>query len=164
LHLRRKTSVRARVRSKRLIFPQVNRSIARRESRVVMDLYLSYAWMFAAVASACLWLRPGRRTLESRHIQFLGLFVFIVILFPVISVTDGLRSIHSPAETKTVQLNDEHAARALSVLPEFAPLPGRVAARLSFHPQRSGPLLHLPLLALDNPALDPLQNRPPPWA
>jgi hypothetical protein len=25
-------------------------------------------------------------------------------------------------------------------------------------------LLHLPLLALDNPALDPLQNRPPPWA
>lgn len=129
-----------------------------------MELYLSCAWMFAVVASACLWLRPGRRTPESLHIQFLVLLLFLVILFPVISVTDGLRSIHSPAETRTAQLHDERAVCAHSFLPQIAPLTGRVAAQFSFHPQLQGPSLYLPVLALDNPALAPLENRPPPRA
>jgi hypothetical protein len=129
-----------------------------------MEMYLSYAWMFVAVASACLWLQPGRRSLESRRMQFLGLFLFTVILFPVISLTDGLRSIHSPADNRTVQVHDEHAASAHAIFPGIAALRNRVAARLNFHPQRNEASLYISLLLFDNPALDPLQNRPPPWA
>lgn len=96
--------------------------------------------------------------------QFVGLFMFIVILFPVISVTDDIWLIQSPAETKTFQSHDEHAASVHSVFPGMAALPDRAASQLSLHPQRFGALFDFSLLAFDNPALDPLQNRPPPWA
>jgi hypothetical protein len=129
-----------------------------------MELYLNYVWVLAATASACLWLRRGRRTVVHKRLSLVGLFLFIIILFLVISVSDDLWSFQNPAETKTFQLRDQRVACLHSVFPGIAARPDRAGTELSFDSQPFGALLHAPLLAVDNPALDPLQNRLPPWA
>jgi hypothetical protein len=127
-----------------------------------MELYFNYVWVLAATASACLWLRHGRRTVVNKRLSPVGLFPLIVILFPVISVSDDLWSVRNPAETKTFELRDQRAACPHSVFPGIAALPGRAGAELSFDPQPFGALFRAPLLDVDDPALDPLQNRLPP--
>jgi len=129
-----------------------------------MEFYLNYAWMFAAVASVCLWLRLDRHSLESRHMQFVGLFLFVVMLFPVISVTDDMWTVQSPAETKTFDRRHQRAASPHPAFQGIAALPDRASAEKGFDSQPFGALLHAPLLAADSPAFDPIQNRPPPWA
>jgi hypothetical protein len=129
-----------------------------------MELYLNYAWMCAAVTSACLWVRLGRRTLVHQHLSLVGLFLFIVILFPVISVTDDLWSVQNPAEAKTFQLREQRATSLHSASPGIEALLSRANAEFNFEPQRVSALLYGPLLAVDHPAPGPIQNRPPPWA
>lgn len=129
-----------------------------------MELYLNFAWLFAAVAIACVWLRLGRRTPESRHIQIVALILIIVILFPVISATDDLASIQSPAEIKKFQFREKCAAGSHSAFKAIPVLLERGTAELSFDSHPFGALLHAPFLAFDNPSLDSIRNRPPPWA
>jgi len=131
---------------------------------VGMELYLNYVWVLAGTASACLWLLPGQRTAVHKSWSLVGLFLFILMLFPAVSVTDDLWSFQNPAETRTFEFRDQRAACPHSVFLESAALPGRAGAELTFHPEQFGALLHASLIAVDNPALDPIQNRPPPQA
>jgi hypothetical protein len=108
-----------------------------------MELYLNYVWVLAGTASAYLWLRRGQRTVVNKRLSLVGLFLFIVILFPVISVTDDLWSVQNPAETKIFELRDQCAACPHSVFPGIAALPGRAGAALSIDPQPFGALLPL---------------------
>jgi len=129
-----------------------------------MGLHLNFAWMFAAVAIACIWLRLGRRSPESWHMQFVGLILVIVILLPRIVVTGHRSSTHSPGETKTFQFREQCAAGSHSAFMAIPVLLERATAELSFDSHPFGALLHAPFLAFDNPSLDSIQNRPPPWA
>jgi len=107
-----------------------------------MELSLDYVWAVAAITSVCLWLRLGRSILVSRCLSVVGLFPFIVILFPAISIGDDLRSIPNPAQTKTFQLRDQRENRPHSAFTAIAALPEPAVVHLSFGFQQLGVSQH----------------------
>ena len=129
-----------------------------------MELVLNFAWAVVAIASVGLWLRLGRRAVADRHMSFTALALLILILFPVISVSDDLWSIQNPAETDTCQRRGHLATCPHSIFPACAALPEAAFAELSFGFMRAAKPLNLALPSVENPALAPIQNRPPPAA
>jgi hypothetical protein len=129
-----------------------------------MELFLNSAWALMAIAIVCHWLRFGRRAPADRRQSFFAALVLIAVLFPVISITDDLWSLHNPAETETFQRRDHLVSSSHVIFPAVAELPVPALAELSFDFQ---PLIvppPLPVLAFDNPAFDAIESRPPPTA
>jgi hypothetical protein len=129
-----------------------------------MEFFFNFAWALVAVASVCYWLRRGRRTISERHASLVALALLIVILFPVISVSDDLWAAQNPAETDTSQRRDYRGCCSHSPFTVIADLPELVTAELSFDFQHSVVPRYAQLPAIENPALDPIENRPPPTA
>lgn len=129
-----------------------------------MELFLNSAWAVMAFIVVCLWLRLEKRDKAERRSSFVALIMLLVILFPVISVSDDLWSLHNPAETDTCQRRDHLATSPHSIVPAIATLPELPPVELAIGFQRLAVTLRVPLSALENPALDPIQNRPPPAA
>ncbi len=129
-----------------------------------MELFLNSAWMLMATAIVYLWLRLGRRTPAERHMSFVALVMLIVILFPVISVSDDLWSIQNPAETDTCQRRDHRASSPHSISTGSVALHETPGAELSFAVQRLDAPRQIQLRANYIPALHSIQNRPPPAA
>jgi hypothetical protein len=134
-----------------------------------MEAILNLVWALLVMLMFGLWLRfaprPGlNRRVDSRRMQFVALAVLILLLFPVISVTDDLQAIQNAAETDSCQRRDHVCPTSHSIFPAVAALPLPAFAGLSFG------ILHLAapasLLApvVDNPALARIENRPPPAA
>jgi len=96
--------------------------------------------------------------------QIAALAMLIVILFPVISVTDDLWSIQYAAETDTSLRRDHLAPNPHSILPVVAAPPELAAANPGVACRRLEAPLQTPLTAIDNPCLTPIENRPPPAA
>jgi hypothetical protein len=134
-----------------------------------METILNLVWALLAALMFGLWLRfapcPGlTRRADSRRMQFVALAALILLLFPVISVTDDLQAIQNPAETDSCQRRDHVCVTPHAIFPAVATLPLPAFAGLSFAYLR----LTTPssLLAPDvaNPAMASIQNRPPPAA
>jgi hypothetical protein len=96
--------------------------------------------------------------------QFVALAVLILILFPVISVTDDLQAAQNPAETDCCLRRNHACSTPHSIIPAIAALPLPVFAELSFGALHVVAPGSLPAPLLENPALAPVQNRPPPAA
>jgi hypothetical protein len=134
-----------------------------------METVLNLVWALLVALMFGLWLRfaprscPNRRV-DSPPIQFVALAVLILLLFPVISVTDDLQAIQNPAETDTCQRRDHVCGTPHSLFPAVAALPLPAFAGLSFG------ILHLAVPAgllapvVANPAVASIQIRPPPAA
>lgn len=137
------------------------------ESVLRMELALNLTWMVLAALMFCLWLcfaqrtGPDRRT-ERRRAQFVALAVLILILFPVISVTDDLQALQNPAETDSCLRRDHIVCNAHSIFPAAAALPLPIFAELSFSTLRIAAPGRLPAPIFDHPALASIQYRPPP--
>lgn len=130
-----------------------------------MELFLNLAGVCVALALVCLWLRmttsaQGGRT--GLGVQLVALALLILILFPVISVTDDLLAAENPAETDSIQRRD-HAVFSLQAavsqiaccaVPFVAVIPASTWSR--FVP----PALQASLPA--GPFLGSIENRPPP--
>jgi hypothetical protein len=129
-----------------------------------MELLLNFAWVLVTVACLCLWLRFGRREGVDRRASFVALVMLLVILFPVISVSDDLWAAQNPAETDTCQRRAHRDCCSHTSLQAVALLPLPVFAELSFGIQRFSVSLPPTQSVPDNPALAPIQNRPPPKA
>jgi len=129
-----------------------------------METILNLAWLTVAVVIVRLWLYFTPSENARKRTQVPALLMLIVILFPVISVTDDLWSIQNPAETDTCQRRDHLASCPHSIFPAIAALPEHAFAEIGFTFLRLDVPVHIPSLAVDNPALDPIQNRPPPVA
>ena len=133
------------------------------ESAMGMELLLNLAWVLLAATMFCLWLRFAPRSSVSPHLQFMALAVLLLILFPVISVTDDLQAVQNPAEADCLVRRDHGPAMHSSLTPIAAlPLPaiGGVAfgvLRMAIKGSPRDPVF-------DHPALAPIQNRPPPVA
>lgn len=129
-----------------------------------MELILNLVWALLAIVLVRLWLRHAPSKSTSTRTQLAALAMLIVILLPVISVTDDLQTIQNPAELDCCARRNHAASCPQSIFPAVATLPPPVFAELSFgfsgfatpgHP-------HAPLVKI--PALSPIQNRPPPTA
>ncbi len=117
-----------------------------------------------AMAIVFLWLRLGRRAKSETRLSFIALVMLIVVLFPVISVSDDLWSLQNPAETDTYQRRDHLGSCPHSIFPVISALPETAPAELTFGFHGFVAPLNHTKLAVENPALGPIQNRPPPSA
>ena len=129
-----------------------------------MELALNLAWAFSAIVIVCLWLRCAPQPGASRRTQWVALAVLILVLFPVISVTDDLQAMQNPAEVDSCLRRDHAISHPQSMFPAGAALPQPALAELPFGllqlvaPGRS------PAPLVDHPGLHSIQNRPPPVA
>jgi hypothetical protein len=134
-----------------------------------MEAILNLVWALLVMLMFGLWLRfaprtgPNRRR-DSGQIQFVALAVLILLLFPVISVTDDLQAIQNPAETDSCQRRDHVCPTPHSIFPAVATLPLPVFSGPSFAYFRLTAPSSLLTPVVDNPALARIENRPPPAA
>jgi hypothetical protein len=133
------------------------------ESTLEMELVLNLAWVLVAALMFCLWLRFSPRTGVDRRTQLAALAVLLLILFPVISVTDDLQAVQNPAETDCLLRRGHACSTAHSVFPTIAALPLPVGEHSIGFQRRATPG-SLPSPVVDDPALAPVQSRPPPAA
>jgi hypothetical protein len=134
------------------------------ESSLRMELVLNLAWVLVAAFMFCVWVQRAPRAGGDRRMQLVALAVLLLILFPVISVTDDLQAVQNPAETDCCQRRS-HACSAPHCIfsaPSSLPLPA--FAGLSFAALRVAVPTGRPALLPDDPALHPIQSRPPPAA
>jgi hypothetical protein len=129
-----------------------------------MELVLNLAGAFVALAMVCLWLRWAPREGHDRRTELVALALLILILFPVISVTDDLLAAQNPAETDSCVRRDQVTCFLQQVSLVAAGLPEVPAADPSVGCARLGAPGALPALVVNSPALAPIENRPPPAA
>ncbi|HEY1904079.1 MAG TPA: hypothetical protein VGG56_16735 [Terracidiphilus sp.] len=129
-----------------------------------MELLLNVAWGLLAGLMICLWLQFAARDGEGvgKRRQFVALAVLLMILFPVISVTDDLRAALNPAEADSCLRRDYGCAVPHSIFPAVACMPLPAAAGPSFGFLRMATPGSLDAPIFENPALAPIQNQPPP--
>jgi hypothetical protein len=139
------------------------------ESALGMELVLNIAWVLLASVMLCLWLRfapcthRGQQT-KSRRMQFVALAVLLLILFPVISVTDDLQTVQNPAEADSCLRRDHVYSNPHSVFPTAAAFPVPAFAGISFGFLSVAAPGNFTAPRIDHPGLAPIQNRPPPIA
>ena len=127
-----------------------------------MEIVLNCVWAFVALLAVIFWIRGERSVRADRHLPIIALGLLLVILFPVISVSDDLWSLQNPAEADTCVRRNEISPCAHAILPLLASLPvaplgeTEAEARAYFAPQVSRPLPYAP------PSFAKTANRPPP--
>jgi len=128
-----------------------------------MELTLNFVWALLTALMVGLWLRCGARK-STRRMQLGALALLVLILFPVVSVTDDLQAAHNPAEADCC-LRRDHERPNLSARLSGAPaLPLPVFAGISFGPIRLTALNVCPAPFVELLTLASIQNRPPPSA
>jgi hypothetical protein len=128
-----------------------------------MEILLNLVWVLLAIVIVRLWLRDVPREGASRRTQIAALAMLILILFPVISVTDDLQAAQNLAEDDTYLRRDPTVSQH-SIYPEVALLPRSTFTEFSFVYLWIKAPGHLPALTVHNPALTAIHNRPPPAA
>jgi nitrate reductase NapE component len=144
-----------------------------------MELGLNIAWVVLAALMFCLWPRFAARTgpeprtqkrqvrkqqAQNLRMQFVALAVLVLILFPVISVTDDLQALQNPAEADCCLRRVHVVPNTNSIFPPVAALPVPVFAELSFGFVRLATPGNLSAPVVDHPGLASIDNRPPPAA
>jgi hypothetical protein len=129
-----------------------------------MELVLNVFWALLTALMFGLWVRFVPRTGSDKRNQCVALALLVLFLFPVISVTDDLQAALNPAETDCSLRRDHACAPSHSVTPAFAAPPPQIFAELSFGVLRVASPHASPWPAIELPALNPIENRPPPAA
>jgi hypothetical protein len=127
-----------------------------------MEPLFNIVWALVAMTSVCYWLKRGRRTPEGGHSSLVGLAMLVVILFPVISVSDDLWSLQNPAETDACQRRDHVVGGSQTHFPATAALPEPTRFELKFWFRRLDIPRSAELTATAKPAFWHIENRPPP--
>lgn len=129
-----------------------------------MELALNFAWLVLTTLMCWLWMHYAPRKGADRRAQLVTLSLIILIVFPVISVTDDLLTAQNLAETDCCQREVHACANLHSRLHPVAELILPPLAEPSFDSFHSGvPKNHFAPL-VNTPALSSIQNRPPPSA
>ena len=129
-----------------------------------MELFLNLAWVLLAGLLFGLWQRNASRTGASRGVQLVALAMLVLILFPVISVTDDLQAAQNPAEADCCLRRVHACSPPHSIVPAVAALPPAALSSLMFGTVGLLSPRGLAAPSADHPALAPIQNRPPPAA
>lgn len=127
-----------------------------------MEITLNLVWTMIAVACVCLWFRFEARTGAERRLSAIALVLLIIVLFPVISVSDDLWAMQNPAETDSCQRRDHDISCHHCIIPFVAFL----TASLFDEPQSALEPPRTPIasqrISVQDPAVSQIQNRPPP--
>jgi hypothetical protein len=129
-----------------------------------MEIFLNLVWMLLAVVMVRLWLRYAPSQGANRRTQLVTLAMLVVIFFFVISVTDDLQALQNPAELDCCARRNHAAFSPHSTYSAVAALPPPVFAKPSVEFLCAVLPVSFPVQTVDNPALAPIQNRPPPVA
>jgi len=129
-----------------------------------METSLNLVWALLAVALVCLWVYHAPRQGAGRWMQVAAVVTLMVILFPVISVTDDLLATQNPADVEVYLRRGHTAGSQHVILSAIARIPPVSFAGLFLGCQRLAAPSSLPIPTVDNPALAGIQNRPPPTA
>jgi len=129
-----------------------------------MEIFLNLVWAALALASIGLWTRYERRTGYERYLPMIALILLLVILFPVISVSDDLWAMQNPAEADTCLRRNHTAACPHCIFQRPAARPAS-----PFSPNQNAQRLICAQVKIlppryTAPALNPIENRPPPVA
>jgi hypothetical protein len=128
-----------------------------------MELALNLAWVLLAAAVVRLWALHAPRRGASTRTQIAALAMLLVILFPVISVTDDLQAAQNPYEVETCVRRAYASAVPHSIFPRAA-LPPAIFAELSYGDLGICAPSHPLFTCADSPSLAVVRNRPPPVA
>jgi hypothetical protein len=97
------------------------------ESERMMEIILNLAWACCSIGLIVLWLRMRNSDPSTRRMQLMALAMVVLLLLPVISLSDDLLAMQAPAETdsgaRRVTVPSEYpsvAAQPLMSLPEEA--------------------------------------------
>jgi hypothetical protein len=134
------------------------------ESPQIVEIFLNVVWLLLAGLLYGLWRRGASRSGASTTMQLVALAMLVVILFPVISVTDDLQAAQNPAETDCCQRRMHGGSQPHGITPAVATPPPAVLAGQPFGVVGLVILPGPPAPSIANPALAPIQNRPPPTA
>jgi hypothetical protein len=129
-----------------------------------MEFILNFAWVALAMCMVWLWLRMAPPPGSGRRVQLIALGLALVILLPVISMTDDLIAAKNPAEIDICLRRDHDWLTPHAVIPPALALTVALFTGLLFH---STPVLAAFVAAtpaLQAPALLSIDNRPPPAA
>lgn len=88
-----------------------------------MELILNLAWAILAMAGLYAWVRLCPTSGNSRRAQFVALVMLLLILFPVVSVTDDIWAAHNPAEADVCLRRHELTAHSHTIVPDIPALP-----------------------------------------
>lgn len=129
-----------------------------------MELVLNLVWVIVAVAGLVFWLRDDHPSRANRSTQLVVLAMLVLILFPIISVSDDLWAAQNPAEADSSFRRDELAGHLHTIAFPVAIVPH--AEQVDFSLAVLG---HLPprdriVPTPQAPARHILFSRPPPAA
>jgi hypothetical protein len=129
-----------------------------------MELVLNLVWALLATVIVRLWICHAPDQCVRKRTQFAALLLLLLILFPVISVTDDLQAMQNPAEFESTLRKANAAINPHSIFPVVPAILPWGVTEISLGVQPYITRAHFPVLAIDRPAMDPIQNRPPPLA
>ena len=131
-----------------------------------MEILLNFAWALLALTGIYLWARTEHREGTKWHLPFIALVMLIVMLFPVISVSDDLWAMQNPAETDSVSMHRRgHSGLSPhSIFPASDALVESCLIELNVGAPQFASLAMPQVSASTDPALAGIQNRPPPAA
>ena len=129
-----------------------------------MELALNLVWLLAAATLVCLWLIQQRSEDGRRHFQLVAIAALILILFPVISVTDDLQTPQNLAETDTSLRRDHEGVQPHSIFPSGDALPEMVFNLFPLNTGSVVAIFALPAPVAHSPFFADHPNRPPPSA
>jgi len=150
------------LRQQNSYLPPVNSAAL--ESGLGMELALNLVWLLAAATLVCLWLIQQRSEDGRRHFQLVAIAALILILFPVISVTDDLQTPQNLAETDTSLRRDHEGVQPHSIFPSGDALPEMVFNLFPLNTGSVVAIFALPAPVAHSPFFADHPNRPPPSA
>ena len=129
-----------------------------------MELFLNLAWLLMALILISLWVLLKPQAEERRRNSVIALAMLIVVLFPVVSVSDDLWSVQNPAEADTSLRRDHLSPSAHAAFPVVLGSPETIFCGLENTWVFNRVLHQRPLITAQSRLPESIQNRPPPTA
>ena len=128
-----------------------------------MEIILNIAWALCSLGLILLWARGSRSNPVSRRTQIFALAMVVLLLLPVISLSDDLMAMQGPAETDTclrraLNPGDLHP----SVAAACWAFPAPIVTELAWSSFTQGTQESYRWIAKPNSFPRSLESRPPP--
>jgi hypothetical protein len=131
-----------------------------------MEIILNIAWALCSLGLILAWVRGSRSNPVSRRTQIMALAMVVLLLLPVISLSDDLMAMQGPAETDTSCLR--RALHSGELHPSFAAacwaMPAPMLTELSLNGFSQDALESYRWIARPDSLPRSLDSRPPPRA